>query len=531
MKLTRVLLALSVLSLSQGYGQSIFMKLYGGPENEEARSIAETMDGGFIVAGQTSSYGLSIGGVTRDAYLIKLDEEGNTEWMRHYGEDWPDQFWKVRQTPDSGFIAVGTTYSWNQNPGGSYLMVKVDKLGEPQWTRIFGFPGQDDAYDVHPTADGGYLMSGLTNSYGAGNYDFYLFKSDSTGAAHWGKAFGGQYHEHGRESIVTVDGSYVMSGTSNSFLSSGNFLISKTDPSGNELWTRAYDLIGTENANTSMIETSDFGYLVAGGTNTISQNSAAWLMKTDSSGQTQWIHSFRDTTYEFTEGLEVAELNNGNFVIVGRAGSYTNSTNDMIAITVDNSGNLVEALTVDVTADDQLFGVTATHDGGYAAVGRVSSIASGVQDIIVLKALPGGITCQGGAVQSVNVATANIVEVSYNAPSSLVTTTEQWLWQPILTTIPHGIGGTDSVLCDSMVALNVASHSSPDLLVYPNPTSGQIMIDLEGVSQVFAYNMTGALVGEFRTSGQLDISHFPAGIYVLKVVADDRLRTVKVVKE
>jgi hypothetical protein len=157
-------------------GDSLWIKTYGGSLPDKAYSVRRTSDNGFIVAGHTDSFGPGVVNV----YLLKTDSLGNVLWERTYGGSASDQGWAVRQTGDGGYIVAGVTMSFGEGAGDAYLL-KTDSLGNVLWERAFGGPSPDRAFSVAETQDGGYVLAGRTRSYGAGESDVYLIKTDSLG--------------------------------------------------------------------------------------------------------------------------------------------------------------------------------------------------------------------------------------------------------------------------------------------------------------------------------------------------------------
>ena len=160
-------------------------KTYGGTAGEVAYSVQQTSDGGYIVAGITYSYGAGDG----DVYLIKTDSEGIEEWNQIYGGPERDVAISVQQTLDGGYVITGVTYSFGAGDAEIYL-VKTDPQVVEEWSRTYGGQNHDMAHSVQQTSDGGYIIAGVTSSFGCDG-DFYLVKTDSQGVPQWSKNYGG----------------------------------------------------------------------------------------------------------------------------------------------------------------------------------------------------------------------------------------------------------------------------------------------------------------------------------------------------
>lgn len=157
-------------------GDTLWTKVYGGINNDHPRSILQSSDGGYVIAGITNSFGAG----NYDVYLLKTDSAGNLLWTKTYGSIGNDLASSIYQTTDDGFIIAGATNSFGT---GNYdvLLIKTDNTGNISWTKTFGGAGDDQSYSIQQTTDGGYIITGKTTSFGAGSYDVYLIKTDSLG--------------------------------------------------------------------------------------------------------------------------------------------------------------------------------------------------------------------------------------------------------------------------------------------------------------------------------------------------------------
>jgi len=175
-KLSLVALIL-IGSVSIVSAQTSWWKTYGGTASDAGRSVQQTSDGGYVIAGRTGSFGAG----DDDVYLIKTSASGDTLWTRSYGGTDSDRGYSVQQTSDGGYIIAGLTESFGAGQADVYL-IKTDASGDTLWTRTYGGTEYDLGCSVQQTADGGYIVAGYTRSYGAGNCDVYLIKTDSLGS-------------------------------------------------------------------------------------------------------------------------------------------------------------------------------------------------------------------------------------------------------------------------------------------------------------------------------------------------------------
>ena len=206
MKHIKIVAVLTIMA-SGVYAQAdtLWTRTYGGSDFDKGYSVQQTQDGGFIIVGFTESYGA--GG--EDVYLIKTDENGDTLWTRTYGGSSDDMGNSVQETTDGGFIIAGYTYSYGAGGSGVYL-IRTDSLGDTLWTRTYGGSDDDYGYSVQQCQDGGFIIAGKTESYGAGYYDVYLIRTDSMGDTLWTKTYGGSDDDEGYSVQQCQDGGFII---------------------------------------------------------------------------------------------------------------------------------------------------------------------------------------------------------------------------------------------------------------------------------------------------------------------------------
>lgn len=306
-------------------GTVLWSKTYGGPSEEVATSLKPTQDGGYVMSGYSSGQGgdVSGNGGFQDFWIVKLTSSGELQWERSFGFAGSDQALDVIQTSDGGYFASGfldVTASGGQGNKGSNALhgvgefwgVRMDASGNRLWWRYFGGSNNDRSYSVLETANGGFLMTGASESTDfdvanpKGSYDFWAVQTDASGNLIWAKNFGGAEIDNGYATCATNDGNFIMVGD-----------------------TRSED----------------------GDVTTALGNADLWVVKFDPQGNLLWQKSFGGDQFESARSVQ--PLPNGHVVISGSTRSVNNDIasgnngqNDIWALVIDGNGQLVFETTV-----------------------------------------------------------------------------------------------------------------------------------------------------------------------------------------
>ncbi len=356
-------------------------RTFGGSGFEEGMDVQQTSDGGYVLVGDTGSFGA--GGM--DAWLIKTDTTGHEQWNRTFGGPNSDAGYAVQQVTDGGFIFIGTydVYSINASLFGDAWLVKTDSTGVEQWNRTYGGTNYDFAESGQQTNDGGFVLSGATTSYGSGGNDAWLIKTDTNGIMQWNKTYGGEGDEHGDSVQQTKDGGYIIVGETSS-IGAGNsdvWLI-KTDANGTEQWNKTFG--GRQQDNGFSVEqTTDEGYIITGWT-TVSDamNLDVWLIKTDANGHELWNKTFGGVGNDV--GFSVRQTRDGGYILTGGLNVY--NTSGLCLIKTDENGD--EQWNETFKTDGVGRAVRQTTDDGYIAVGFYYPALPGSTDILLVKLAP-----------------------------------------------------------------------------------------------------------------------------------------------
>lgn len=269
-------------------GYREWKKRYGGTDYDRANSITTTKDGGYIVAGHTQSFAEAYPSPAtppahnkKDAWIIKMDSNGDKLWEVIHGGAEGDGINSIYETEDGGYIAAGFTASQG---AGSYdfWVLKLGSAGIIEWEKTYGGEKADTANSIVQTSDGGYIVAGETWSFGAGQTDFYVVKLAADGAEEWSNTYGGAKFERARSICQTADGEYLVAGYTSSY-GAGNkdFWIIRINSTGELQSWQTQGGTSCDEANSIRL-TNDGGYVVAG--NTSSQGAGdidAWVIKFD----------------------------------------------------------------------------------------------------------------------------------------------------------------------------------------------------------------------------------------------------------
>jgi uncharacterized delta-60 repeat protein len=350
-------------------GTVAWQKTYGGTGNEYARSIQQTSDGGYIVTGNTHSFGAG----DADAWVMKLNSTGTVAWQKTYGGLVTDYAVSIQQTADGGYIMAGTTDSFGTG-SRDFWAIKLDSTGTVAWQKTYGGMGNEYAGSIQQTADGGYIMTGYTTSFGPGDADAWVLKLDSAGAVTWQKTYGGANYDTSYSIQQTADGGYIVAGYTTSFgAGDADAWVLKLDSAGAVTWQKTYGGAGGDYAN-SIQQTSDGGYIVAG-----NGSHSAWLIKLVDSGAITWEKVYKGAADQKWAG-PIQQTQEGGYIVGG--GDYTSAgdSTHIFILKLSSTGSIgscpFERVTTAVVSDTTVTGVDTSVVPIDTAVTGVDSAAT-----------------------------------------------------------------------------------------------------------------------------------------------------------
>lgn len=412
-------------------GEVDWVKNFGGSGEETAQAIIMTTDGGYAVLGFSNSTDGDLDGKTmpvNDYWLLKLDAIGNLQWSKTYGGSKDDKGQSLVQTQDGGYALTG--YAMSDDGDGSNnegfhdnWIVKLDASGNIEWEKSFGFSGHDHSYDILQTEDQGLFFVGfldITSARADGNTEkkgaltrhgvgeFWGTKTDSKGNLEWRGYFGGSNNDRAHAVVQAEDGGFVMSGFTesddfdiNSSRGSYDFWVVKVDDKGNLVWKSSFGGSGIERAQ-DIANTDNDGLVIVGTTFSndvdISKNngeSDVWLVKIDASGNMVWEKTFGGSKFDAAQSVSLSK--DGGFIVVGNSKSEDKDVNanagenDVWVIKTDANGNMIWQKTFGGAGLDYGFDALETEQGSIVLVGETASEDfldiqnKGKSDVVVIK--------------------------------------------------------------------------------------------------------------------------------------------------
>ncbi|MBL4657883.1 MAG: PKD domain-containing protein [Flavobacteriales bacterium] len=370
-RLLFLLLSLIACLTFPAKGQITFQQTFQAPYMNGGTYVDVTSDNGFIVTGQHQSSGA--GGC--DIYVFRRDACGNLIWFNTYGGAGDDGGMCIRPTADGGFIASGLA----QLGLGNYdcYLMKLDAAGTVEWFQDYGGGNDDRGLQVQATADGGYIMSGHTTSFGAGGWDAFLVKTDAMGNTQWTRTYGGGGNDYGNYVEQTPDGGYIIMGSTSSFGAEGwDLWMIKTNANGNIQWNKTYGGVGNEGEHwhTKGVIASDGNYVMASYTSSFGAGSNdVILLKTDTTGAVLWAKTYGGTGDD--QHRFIRQTADDGFIMTGFSTSFGFGGNDYYLLKTKPNGDLEWSYVYGGGGAEKAMGVQQASDGGYVMSGNATSFA------------------------------------------------------------------------------------------------------------------------------------------------------------
>lgn len=351
--------------------------------------VQQTTDNGYIASGY-------LFGQSNSIWLLKANANGDTLWSKSFDTrssgvylgEYRSEKHIVQETLDRGFIVVGEyNISSDETYNFDIWIIKTDENGDTLWTKTYGGSEYDMANSVHLTRDGGFIIAGNTKSFGAGEGDVWLIKTDAHGDTLWTKTIGGNNEDWGSSVQQTKDGGYIIKGSSQGPTNNaGEKWLIKTDNLGNTVWKKSFTEKYTD-WNSSLQQTTNGDYImvgsiydsidgISGGVSLIKTNSLGDLILEKRLGESgDW-------------GNSVQQSNDDGYIICGFKAPYSASDSDVLLMKTDMNGHVLWTTTYSSSENEYAISIQQTNDEGFIIACEIYSFSSVESGILLIKTAP-----------------------------------------------------------------------------------------------------------------------------------------------
>jgi hypothetical protein len=429
-------------------------------------------------------------------------------------------------------ILVGYTYSYGAGDADLYL-IKTDALGFPEWSRTYGGAARDFGHDVCESGDGGFVATGYAVAPGTTNLDLLLLKVDGQGDEVWSQTYGGPQAEEGWSVCATSDGGYLVAGrTASAGAGESDAYLLKTDALGDTLWTRVVGGLATD-WGTGCCETTDGGYAISGVNGSYSANNDMMLLKTDATGATDWL-VYEGAGGNADWGWSICPTNDGGVVIAGSGDLHGSAFQQAYLAHYDAEG-VVQWSRHHSLAGFYEYGwsICPTSDGGYLFAGATKNAETQKNDIYLMQLDADGLQIWSGALGdsasewgcAVGEISAGNYFVAGHTESYGAGHFDAWLvrlYDPAVQALPEG--GSDS---GRLLWLEENPFSSGAQINFSLAQPARVSLDVLDVGG----RRIAALIDGRREAG-LHAAHWdprrePAGVYYCRLAIDGEARVRK----
>jgi len=603
-------------------GEPEWSRSFGGAYDEWGSAVLETQDGGFAVLGKTWSYGAG----SDDYFLVKTDSLGNMLWSRTYGSSQSERGWALAEASDGGFVIGGTSdlgpgsvclvrtdasgqLLWSRSMGNPFynnvwavaetpeggiavtgagsngaVLVKFDGSGNYQWSKSYGGSGDDRSYGMKATNDSGFVLVGMTSSFGAGQFDVYVIRTDSDGNLEWSKTYGGLGADFGQSIELTSDGGFILLGSTESFgAGSKDIYVIRTDALGDTVWTKTYGGFSSDNAY-SITQTGDGGFIVSA--SSASFATGIYMIRMDENGFSGGCNEYNTATVvtvatptetvvspvvdaTLTGTSTITPLNSvftqddsvlcnnctsssspsSNTISAGGGnasfGIYTNSscpwfantTDTWITITAGNSGSGDGVISYSVTSNPdtvQRTGTITVLTHVHQVIQEAQPVCGGTPPMIPIIQ---GTDCALAATGSTGVTYQWYLDglLLPGATSQFLTASGEGFYTVKITDLAGCSNISDPFYADCFTTVEDTRTNNLDFRVFPNPitSDGIVHFDRElDIQEIVLYNVIGEKVKSYDTTRLqgliISAENLNPGIYFLKVTTSKGILSSKI---
>ena len=363
-------------------------KVYGESTPDWMSSVQETSDGGSIVAGYTESFGRA---GASNMWVIKLAANGTINWERTYSGvpyDWASS---IKETSDGGYIIAGYTECFGAQEGDAWV-IKVDSSGDIVWERRYGGEFSDEATCIQQTDDDedgqkndGYIVAGRTKSFGSSVSDMWVIKLSGAGDITWENRYGETDFDIASSIDQTSDGGYIVAGDSWNATSGAtvhsDMAVVKLGADGSIQWQKTYGDIDSDTAS-CVQETPDGGYILAGDTRSFTSISDIWILKLTSTGSVIWQKTYGGN---WSYAIDLDQTSDGGYIVAGHTHDFGAGFSDILLLKLDSAGTIIWQKVYGGSGFEWAHAVEETTMGEYLVAGRTQSFGAGLDDALLLK--------------------------------------------------------------------------------------------------------------------------------------------------
>ena len=564
MKLLNTTFLLAVFTIA-GYGQSTFNHVFDNDSSfDHANSVIQTYNGGFVLMGNTLDAGIAY----QNLFIVKTDCTGDTIWQKNVPVSYlngADYGGNIIQLADSSLVMCGTA---DDSTSAQMFLLKLSNNGDIVWKKFFGGDQDEAGMEMKQTSDGGFVIVGWTQTNSSGLSDAYVVKTDSAGNIEWEEKHGGTDLDTGHSIDIAQDGGYIIGGKTYSYGAVGpdDMYLLKINATGQYEWHKTFGTSGAD-LGECVLATLDGGYAFIGA-HAIGVDYQAYLVKTDSLGNTEWDNLYgRSQWNEYF--IDFIQLNDSSYAIAAQR--WLDSTEQLEGwlVKLNSNGDSLWSKTWGNTdVNDYLVDIIQTSDNGYALCGQYNRIGGTKQDQWLVKTDSLGcdsiacaldcITCDFVSIysylniDSFVVALDDSVLVQFN-DTSLGTITYIWDFGNGETSLEqnpshyfqtglHNITATASFgSCSkvSILELTVLVNEidglkySDGFRLYPNPNTGAFTLEfsygMDTEAKFYLYDVMGRNVKIYTVSNQYNVitindASLNGGLYFYELVIDGEVK-------
>ena len=486
-----ILLIFTFFSLGLTAQNIYFIKSYGNNGYDYGRDIKQDLDTGYIATGSSSSFTSG----NADAFLLKVDSLGNFKWSYNYGGPGSDWGEAVLPSADGGYVVSGFTNSFGAG-GFDFYFVKTNDVGVPQFTKTYGGSDWDKAYDMVQLPDNGYVIVGETYSYGAGNNDIYIVRTTANGDTLWTRTYGGTQEDYANAVLLDGDSLVVVGGTKSFGAGMTDGIILKYHIDGTLGWTKVAGM-EREDYFTSITSNQNGEYFL-GGTRHYYYDQTGylgdfWIYNMNDDGSLLADTSMTGGSHEFEIANGIAVDYQDNIYYAGSTKSFGYATTDFkkdafVGRLLNNYYQASYINNFGVAGDEEVTAFYNTYDKGYIGIGNTKFMSSGGNNIFILK-------------------------IDKNNTTGNITVTTE-LTSDIIT-----------------LSIDESNELNEKLKVYPTLVSNLVNIEgLQGVFTVQVFDLSGRLILQTNNSKIIDMSEINSGLYIINITQGDFNKQVKIIK-